>query len=144
MRAHHLYCGRYIPRYFAEQRGPVYTKVEADMINAINPGGPQDVELVLGTDMLCPSCPECKNNRCGHPGGNEDEVRKWDAIVCRELGWKYGTVRTGGEWWDTAEKKRPLDFCRRCGLLKDCGIIPALRKWGRPLPEWAIPGSQGK
>jgi hypothetical protein len=139
MRAHHLYCGRYIPRYFAQQRGETYKRVESEMIDAISPGNSQPVELVLGTDMLCPVCPECRNNRCEHPRGNEEEVRKWDAIICKEMGWKYGTVLTGGQWWDLAEKKRPLDFCRRCNLLKDCSLIPTLKKQNRlPADHWAM------
>jgi len=135
MRAHHLYCGRYIPKYFGQQRGEAYRKVEAAMIDSIAPGKTERVELVLGCDELCPFCPECRDNRCNHPGGSEDEVRKWDAIICREMGWNYGTVLAGAEWWDLAEKKRPLNFCKRCNLLKDCSLAPALKQQGRLPPD---------
>ena len=131
MRAHHLYCGRYIPKYFGWQRGQIYRNTEAKIIDAISPDNAEPVELVQGCDTLCPECPECRDGRCASPAGSEDEVRKWDAIVCKELGWTYGTVRTGGEWWDLVEKKRPLAFCARCGLRRDCLLEQALRDTGR-------------
>lgn len=48
------------------------------------------------------------------PIGNEEEVRKLDAIIWRELGWSVGTIMTGVEWRRSSQRKVPLQFCKRC------------------------------
>jgi len=124
MRPHHLFCGRFYPKYFGEQRGKRFRELESSMIGAISYGNRNAVEMVQGTDELCRACSDYKDGRCASPNGNEDEVRKWDAIIVRAFGVPYGTVMEGGEWWKLTEKIRPLAFCRRCSLRKDC-VMPA-------------------
>jgi hypothetical protein len=123
MRPHHLFCGRFIPKYFGERRGKKYRELESFMIATISFGNQDEVEMIMGPDELCPACEDYEDGRCASPEGNEDEVRKWDAIIVKALGVPYGTVMKGGEWWELSEKIRPLAFCPRCSLRKDC-VMP--------------------
>jgi len=123
MRPHHLFCGRFYPKYFGEQRGKRYRELESSMIGAISYGNENEVEMVQGTDELCRACSDYRDGRCASPKGSEGEVRKWDAIIVKALGVPYGTIMKGSEWWELSEKIRPLAFCPRCSLRKDC-VMP--------------------
>jgi len=73
-----------------------------------------------GIDGLCRECPLCKNDRCASPRGDEEEVRKWDAIILKRLGLKIGEILSVGDIQTIIKQKAPLDLCFRCQWRKDC------------------------
>jgi len=75
-----------------------------------------------GVDELCQQCPLCTDDRCSSPLGNEDEVRKWDAILLKELGLAFGTCLTAGEWQALIKQKTPFKLCRKCQWRQACII----------------------
>ena len=93
-----------------EERGPDYQRVN-DKIMSVLLSQPESVVMVIeGLDELCNVCPVCVDERCSSPLGNEDEVRKWDAILLKELGLPFGSCLTSGEWRALIEQKNPLQI----------------------------------
>ena len=75
-----------------------------------------------GVDELCRECPLRTGECCASPQGNEDEVRKWDAILLKELGVSYGSCFTAEEWQKLIEKRMPFKLCRRCYWKQVCSV----------------------
>jgi len=113
LRAHHVYCSQFW-RIDYSGRGRAFCQVEASIKDTLRQGQDVLVELVEDVDDLCEVCPYLGNGRCESPLGNEEEVRKKDAIVRRELGWSVGTRMAGAEWRRSSQRKVPLQFCKRC------------------------------
>ena len=68
--------------------------------------------VIEGVDELCQVCPLCVDERCSSPLGNEDEVRKWDAILLKELVLPFGSCLTSSEWRALIEQKTRLNFVK--------------------------------
>ncbi len=120
LRAHHICC---LPsaRWVFTDRGAGYERVRNEIRSALS--RPESVIMVIeGVDTLCHECPQCVNERCSSPKGNEDEVRKWDAILLRELGLTFGTCLTAGEWRQLLKQKTPFKLCQRCSYRQECDI----------------------
>ena len=82
------------------------------------------VEIVEGVDELCRVCPDFSNERCSSPLGEEEEVRKWDAIILNNLGLLYGHKISVRELRTLIEQKAPLQFCReRCSWKERCNVF---------------------
>jgi len=78
--------------------------------------------VVEGVDELCRACPLCIDERCSSPRGSEDKVRKWDAILLKELGLPFGSCLTSTEWQALLEQKTPFKICQKCQWKQVCSV----------------------
>jgi len=120
LRVHHIFCVPFVDDLFAD-RGEAFSKVE-DMIKKVMLSDDKEalVKVNKGVDGLCRECPLCKNDGCASPWGDEEEVRKMDAIILKGLGLKIGEILSVSDIQTIIKKKAPLDLCFRCQWRKDC------------------------
>jgi len=97
------------------------------------------IEVVEGVDSLCALCPNCSGSVCVSTKGDETRVRKWDALLLRDLGVRTGTAMESGEWRRLVDSHAPFGVCRRCKWHDHCIQGEALRH----SPDQAAPNSQG-
>jgi hypothetical protein len=127
-RPHHILCERFLKLEFPD-RGLEFQQVEQRLREIIQTDDEVLVEATEGVDELCQVCPNCLDNRCQSPQGNEEAVRKWDGIILKGLGMSYGEKRTSKEWRMLIKQKAPLDFCRtRCPSKSICIVFQQLKK----------------
>ncbi len=107
-----------------EERGPAYDQVLKKIIATLFSQSETAITAIEGVDALCRHCPQRADERCTSPMGNEDVVRKWDAILLRELGLPPGTCLTSGEWRALIDRKKPFKVCHVCRWKQEC------RVWG--------------
>jgi len=119
LRAHHICCIPFWDTVFPE-RGEEFLRVEENIKEMIRSGSDAPVTVVEGVDNLCRECPLCSDDRCQSPRGNEDEVRKWDALLLREMELPFDTCLTAGEWRVLIAQKVPYQLCRRCQWQTEC------------------------
>ena len=113
-RPHHIFCERFL-KVELPDRGAKFEQVEQRMKDIIQTDDEALVEVTEGIDELCRVCPNCWDDRCQSPLGNEEAVRKWDSIILKGLGISYGETRTSKQWRMLIEQKAPLVFCQtRC------------------------------
>ena len=123
LRPHHIFCKKFLNLDFPE-RGGEFKQVSLAIKGLIESNSDAMIEIIQGVDGLCRSCPDCREDRCESANGNEDEVRKWDAIILKGLGIAYGEKRTIQELREIIGRKAPLDFCRtRCPWKAICTIF---------------------
>jgi hypothetical protein len=123
LRPHHIFCKTFLTPNFPE-RGGEFKRVSSAIKELIESNSDAMIEIIQGVDELCRSCPERLEDRCESPNGNEDKVRKWDAIILKGLGISYGEKRTIQELSEIIGRKAPLDFCRtRCPWKAICTIF---------------------
>ena len=128
LRPHHLLCERFL-HLDLKDRGEEFDRIEDAIKELLGSDGDTIIEVIEGVDALCRACPYCKNERCEHPDGNEEEVRKMDGIVLKGLGIKYGEKRNVHEFNMLISHKAPFDFCRtRCPWKANCSIFELNRK----------------
>ena len=118
----HLFCERFLKGEYPE-RGAEFREVEERLRRVIQLVDNALVEVVRGIDGLCRARPHCRANRCWHPRGDEEAVRKWDGIILRALGIPYGETRTTEQRSTLLKEKAPLDFCQtRCPSRSSCTV----------------------
>ena len=124
-RPHHIFCLR-----FAKGESPDRgVEFEQSLKHIIQTDDEVLMEAIEGIDELCRVCPDCLDDRCQSPQGNEEAVRKWDSIILKGLGISYGERRTSKEWRMLIEQKAPLDFCqKRCPKKSMCTVFQQLQK----------------
>jgi len=123
LRPHHVFCKTFLTIDFTE-RGEEFKRVSSAIKELIASNSDAMIEIIQGVDGLCRSCPDCRDDRCESANGNEDEVRKWDAIILKGLGISYGEKRTIQDLREIIGRKAPLDFCRtRCPWKTVCTIF---------------------
>jgi len=128
LRPHHLFCERFLPWTFPE-RGEAFNDFERKIRKILRSGTSALIEVTEGADELCRVCPLCQNGRCQSPQGNEDEVRKWDAIVLKGLAISYGDRITTERLHAIINEKAPLTFCKtRCKAREYCGVFLGVNK----------------
>jgi len=82
------------------------------------------VEVIEGIDELCRVCPDCRDERCQNPRGDEEAVKKWDGIILRGLEINYGEARTSRDWRILINQKAPLTFCEmQCPYRSSCTVF---------------------
>lgn len=122
-RPHHIFCERFL-KVELPDRGAEFEQVEQRMKDIIQTDDEALVEVTEGIDELCRVCPNCLDDRCQSPLGNEEAVRKWDSIILKGLGISYGETRTSKQWRMLIEQKAPLVFCQtRCPWKSSCSIF---------------------
>jgi hypothetical protein len=122
LRPHHILCERFLNVEFSE-RGVEFQQVEQRVKDVMQLGDERLVEVAQGIDELCRVCPHCRGDRCRHPQGDEEAVRKWDSIIVKGLGISYGETRTSKRWAILIREKAPLEFClTRCPSKSRCTI----------------------
>jgi len=123
LRPHHIFCKTFLILDTSE-RGEEYKRVSSAIKELIESNSDAMIEIIQGVDGLCKWCPDCREDRCESPNGNEDKVRKWDEIILKGLGIFYGEKRTIQELRELIRRKAPLDFCRtRCPWKAICTIF---------------------
>lgn len=83
-RPHHLFCDRFLKGEVTD-RGEEFERVSRERRDTIETEDDVVVEVIKGIDELCRVCPDCWDERCQNPKGDEEAVRKWDGIILRGL-----------------------------------------------------------
>ncbi|MFC2066525.1 DUF1284 domain-containing protein [Chloroflexota bacterium] len=121
LRAHHICCLRFSNAEHKERDsafGQVQNKIKSVLLSQPETA----VVVVEGVDELCHQCINCVDECCISPKGDEVAVRKWDAILLKELGLPFGTCLTSGEWQALIEQKTPFKLCQRCLWKPTCSV----------------------
>jgi hypothetical protein len=122
-RPHHLYCERFL-KVDIPNRGEQFEKVSQKVKDIIGRRENVIVEITEGIDELCRECPDCRDERCQSPRGNEEAVKKWDDIILKGLEVNYGEAKTSKDWRLLIQQKAPLDFCKkRCPFRSNCTVF---------------------
>ena len=121
LRAHHICCVPFLT-YDASDRGTRYLQVGSRIKQTLSSEPDSIVMVIEGVDELCKVCPLCKGDRCESPLGNEEAVRKWDAVLLKELGLSFGEALKVRQWQSLIRKKQPFRLCQRCQWRKVCSI----------------------
>jgi hypothetical protein len=122
-RPHHLFCERF-SKVAIPDRGEEFERVSHKRRDTIEREDDVLVEIIEGIDELCQVCPDCRDERCQNPRGDEKAVRKWDGIILRGLEINYGETRTSKDWRILINEKAPLNFCKtRCPYRSSCTVF---------------------
>ncbi|MBI2860178.1 MAG: DUF1284 domain-containing protein [Chloroflexi bacterium] len=119
LRAHHICCLRFL-RGADEERGEGYVQTRERLKAVLC----SDAEIAVreGVDELCLQCKHCVEGRCQSTRGDETGVRKWDAILLKELGVPQGARMTARRWQELIEAKAPFKLCQRCQWRHNCDV----------------------
>lgn len=127
LRPHHIFCGRFLPLEYIV-RGEEFSGVLKKLKELTYSDKSLIITVTNGPDQICDYCPECRNDRCENPFGNEEEVRKWDAKVLKELDISYGQEITLKALNVLIKEKAPLEFCKtRCPWKQFCGVFSGIK-----------------
>ncbi len=119
LRAHHLCCTPFADFEFAE-RGPDFINKEREVKKALLSDLDTMVTIIEGPDQVCQLCANLGDNRCASANGNEEQVRKWDAILRSYLGVPFNTCLSVREWQSLIKSKTPFKICPRCRWQSTC------------------------
>ncbi len=121
LRAHHICCLPFRIGLF-EERSPSFQQIETRIRGMFSSLADAEVMVIEGVDELCRECPFYTDGGCVSPNGDEEAVRKWDAILLKELGVTFNTCLTSRQWHDLIEHKVPLKICQKCQWKKTCRV----------------------
>ena len=122
LRPHHIFCLGFLNAEYPE-RGASFLHVEQTVKDVLWSDDETLIETAEGPDDLCRVCPHCRDDRCEHPQGSEDAVRKWDSILLKGLGISYGEAMISREWRTFIRERMPLRFCQaRCPSKTKCTV----------------------
>jgi hypothetical protein len=114
---------RFLPPELLE-RGSEFDHTSRDVRETLISSETAVIEVSRGADYLCRSCPDCGENGCLSPFGDEEKVHRWDLKVLEGLGLNYGESKTAGELKMLIHQKAPLDFCRnKCPWQSICMVF---------------------
>jgi hypothetical protein len=121
-RPHHIFCERFL-EVKVPNRGGEFERVSQKVKDIIEKQDDVVEEIIEGIDELCQVCPDCRNERCQNPRGDEEAVKKWDEIILKGLELNYGEARTSKDWRILIHQKAPLNFCKtRCPYRSSCMV----------------------
>ena len=122
-RPHHLFCERFL-KVEVPDRGEEFERVSRERRDTIETEDDVVVEVIEGIDELCRVSPDCRDERCQNPRGDEEAVKKWDGIILRGLEINYGEARTSRDWRILINQKAPLTFCEmQCPYRSSCTVF---------------------
>ena len=121
LRAHHICCVPFIiePN---EGRGRGFRQIESKIRSMFLSPSDSKVMVIEGVDELCRECPLFVDGRCASARGGEEAVRKWDAILLKELGLTFNTCLTSRQWHDLIKQEIPFKICQKCQWQKGCSV----------------------
>ena len=120
LRAHHICCLPFLGSF--EGRGLSFQQTESKINDMFLSSDDTKVVVIEGVDELCRECPLHDGERCNSPNGNEEAVRKWDAILLKELGVTFNTCLSCRQWHELVEQKVPFKICQKCQWKERCSI----------------------
>ena len=122
-RPHHLFCERFL-KVEVPDRGEEFERVSRERRDTIETEDDVVVEVIEGIDELYRVCPDCRDERCQNPRGDEEAVKKWDGIILRGLEINYAEARTSRDWRILINQKAPLTFCEmQCPYRSSCTVF---------------------
>ncbi|MBN2099605.1 MAG: DUF1284 domain-containing protein [Dehalococcoidia bacterium] len=123
LRPHHIMCQPYMILETFD-RGEAFNSLAKHIKEVLESQEETLIEVTQGVDDLCRECPLCRDGGCRSPDGDETEVRKWDAIITRDLGISYGERQTAGYLRTLTRRKVPLKLClTKCRWRSVCRVM---------------------
>ena len=123
LRPHHIMCEPFLVLETFD-RGDAFNTLANHIREVLESQADTLIEVVEGTDDLCQKCPLCQDSRCQSPDGDENAVRKWDAIVLRGMEISYGDRLTAGYLSVLIRQKVPLPLClTKCRWRGNCRVL---------------------
>ncbi|MCX5999032.1 MAG: DUF1284 domain-containing protein [Chloroflexi bacterium] len=123
LRPHSILCAQFLELETPDQ-GEALRTLAHQIREQLRSGTDTLIEVVEDIDDMCQACSLFKDGRCQNPQGNENESRKWDFAVLRDLGMSYGDKLTAGAFWTLIHEKAPLPLCRtRCQFRSHCKVF---------------------
>jgi hypothetical protein len=105
-------------------RGEAFNALANRIREALESQADTIIEVIEGVDDLCQTCPLCQDGRCQSPDGDENAVRKWDAIVLRGMAISYGDRLTAARLMALIRQKVPLPLClTKCRWKNACRVM---------------------
>ncbi len=131
LRPHHIMCDSFLELGDLD-RGEAFNRAMSAIKAVLQSDSEALIEVIEGVDLLCRACPDCNDERCESPHGNEDAVRKWDQRILQGLGIAYGEKRTARALRSLIAQKAPLAFCTtRCPWRTVCKVFEHARSGQR-------------
>ena len=125
LRPHHIMCEPFLALETFD-RGEAFNTLATRIKEALESQADTLIEVIEGVDDLCQTCPLCRDGRCQSPDGDENAVRKWDAIVLRGMEISYGDRLTAGHLSALIKQKVPLPLClTKCRWKNACRVTPS-------------------
>jgi len=122
-RPHHIHCEPFFAINFPD-RGENFIQIEHKIKETMRTGTDTLIEVIEGVDELCQACPLCQDNRCHSPNGDENAVRKWDAVILKGLGISYGQKMSAQKFRLLIKEKAPMAFCiNKCRWRDNCTLL---------------------
>ena len=123
LRPHHIMCEPFLVLE-TFNRGEAFNILANRIKESLESQADTLIEVIEGVDDLCQACPLCRDARCQSPDGDEDAVRKWDAIVLRGMEISHGDRLTAGQLFALIKQKVPLPLClTKCRWKGNCRVI---------------------
>ena len=123
LRAHHICCSPVLTSDVSD-RGEKFLQVKDKIRHTLRSELDSTLMVIEGVDELCKECPLCEGDRCGSPLGGEEQVRRWDAVLLKELGLSFGKVFKVRELQSLLKERSPFRLCHRCRWRENCSVGP--------------------
>jgi len=114
LRPHHVFCLHFQVDF--PERGEDFIGKISEIKHSVRDEQEIRFKLTDGPDEVCSVCPAFDGKECGHPDGDEREVRRWDRILLTTFDLGFGDVLTAGEVKKILAKSYPIALCKRCPL----------------------------
>lgn len=114
LRPHHVFCLHFQVDF--SERGKGFTDKISEIKRSVREEHEVSFKLTEGPDDVCSVCPAFDGTGCGHPDGDEKEVKKWDRILLKAFELHFGDVLTASEVKKMLRKNYPIELCKRCPL----------------------------
>ena len=123
LRPHHIMCEPFLVLE-TFNRGEAFNILANRIKESLESQADTLIEVIEGVDDLCQACPLCRDARCQSPDGDENAVRKWDAIVLKGMAISYGDRLTARHLLALIKQKAPLPLClTKCRWRNNCRMM---------------------
>ncbi|KXB08653.1 hypothetical protein AKJ56_00660 [candidate division MSBL1 archaeon SCGC-AAA382N08] len=120
LRPHHIYCS-FFTGFEVSGRSEEFLKINNSIKETLRKGNDEIVEFKIAPDNICTKCRyyDSDDKKCVHPQGGEEEVRKWDYAILRDLNIRDGSKFQLDRIRQKVRGESPLKFCiERCPYKK--------------------------